>query len=29
VLKYNDQFLFIIQRDVLIMYHKFDYKLKK
>jgi len=28
-LKYTDQFLFIIQRDALLMYHKFDYKLKK
>jgi len=29
VLKYNDQFLFIIQRVVLLMYHQFVYKLPK
>jgi len=29
VLKYTDQFLFIIQMDALFMYHKFDYKLQK
>jgi len=29
VLKYTHQFLFIIQRDALLMYHKFDYKLQE
>jgi len=29
VLKYTNQFLFIIQRDALLMYHKlFDYKIQ-
>jgi len=29
VLKYIHQFLFIIQKDAFLMYHKFDYKLQK
>jgi len=29
VLKYTNQFLFIIQRNALLMWHKFDYKLQK
>jgi len=29
VLKYSDHFLFIIQRDALLMYHKLDYRLQK